>query len=127
MGPAAVSPASVARSSSAETHLPLQADRRLCRRIEIDDLVVLSPRFSGRVIDISSTGLRILTTTRMKRGEQLSFRLVGEQRTVASAVVCWCQLDSVVETRSGEILSLYQVGMELLHEPHRLPPSVDPS
>lgn len=127
MGPAAVASASVTRTSSSRTRPKPHPERRCHLRVQTEDLIVLSPRFAGRVLDISTSGLRIVTTTRLTPGEQLTFRLVGEHRSVASAVVQWCRLDSVFETRAGEILSLYQIGMSLLHEPHRLPPTVEPS
>ena len=122
MGSAVTSTPGVA-SPPAPRQVARRPERRCNPRLEADDLTAISPRFKGRVLDVSYTGLRFSTTTRLKPDEQVSFHLIGEHRSIASALVRWCRLESVVEGTNGEVLSLYQVGLALLHEPRRLPPA----
>jgi len=122
--PSATRPESLDRSApSGQRPLRESRDRRCHTRFTASGLLVWSPRLKGRVLELSDIGLRVSTTTRLAPGEHLSFHLVGEARSIASAVVRWCQLDCVFEAAYGEIKSIYHVGLELLHEPHRLPPT----
>lgn len=88
---------------------------------------MISPRISAQVINVSFSGLMIATTTRLTPGERLAFRLIGDYRSSAAAVVRWCRLETVVKGNFGEILSLYRVGLALLHGPRRLSPTGLPS
>lgn len=98
----------------------LRRERRAHPRHAAAGLRVWSPRLRAHVLDISASGLRLSTTSRLAAGEQLTFHLISEQPSIATGVVRWCRLDSVFEAAGGRIESVYHVGLALLHEPRRL-------
>ena len=91
------------------------------RRAPASGDLVWSDDVKGRVLDVSDTGLSISTSCSVEPGEYVSFRIIGEQRSLVSGEVRWVQEDSVKSGRRGEPITIYHVGMSLLHEPHRLP------
>ena len=96
-------------------------ERRFHRRTPVSGLLVRSDDIKGRVLDVSDTGLSISTSCSVEPGQNVSFRIIGEHRSLVSGEVRWVQEDSVKTRRSGESITIYHVGLSLLHEPHRLP------
>ena len=94
---------------------------RIHRRSAVSGLLVSSDDIKGRVLDISDTGLSISTSSRVKLGQNVSFHIIGEHRSLVSGEVRWVQEDSIKTGRSGEPTTIYRVGLSLLHEPRRLP------
>ena len=95
-------------------------ERRVNDRFRVQGVFVYADgAVRGRVLDLSSGGLSLLTARRVQPGQDISFRITSEYRTVVSGRVCWSRLERVRAREDGGFEPLYAAGLSLLHDPHK--------
>lgn len=89
-------------------------DHRRHRRYDVDDVQgSLVHELDARVLNMSLTGMAIETRTLLKVGGKYWLRLPNEDGTLRlPAHVKWCHLVRTETTKRGDVVPLYQAGID---------------
>lgn len=95
-----------------------EIERRDHQRFVGDDVTLRSLRLRAKALDLSQGGLGIETLQQPLIGSEYGFQ-VHHRKTVAEieARVRWCVLKRTIRTPAGDVLPVFQAGLDLIEKP----------
>lgn len=94
-------------------------ERRGVERFPVSGVFIFqNDTVQGRVVDLSTTGLTILTSSRVRPGQHIDFEIHSDYLTEVCGTVRWARLDRLMPQSDGSFESVYIAGISLNEQPH---------
>ena len=91
-----------------------QGEKRRHPRLTLRHTAIRNSLVVGKVINLSLSGLALESSSGLRTGSRHTFRMaLGERHYSIEAEVRWCRLRRTVDQRPGEVLPIFQTGLEL--------------
>lgn len=92
----------------------MPSERRVQHRLQTRDSTVRSPIVFGRVLNLSSRGLAVETTTGLRIGARHRMKITAPRRqVVVEATVRWCRLLRLRPGPGSDVVPIYRAGLEI--------------